>query len=152
MGRGGEKRRVNDYDAPSNGGEAEEEDSVADEEMVKNWDGEPCVGVGRETEGCPSAAGQWRVCLLLSGKACGAGGRRRGPFIPAEGGAARSLREKQAADERRRDEEGTRLLLCGTCPRRIRLTSPSYPPTDFGRRSVKLLTAPPSSPPLFAPP
>lgn len=65
---------------------------MADEEMVKNWDGEPYVGVGREREGCPSAAGQRQVCLLYL-EGLWSQWWAEGPFIPAEGGAGRSLRE-----------------------------------------------------------
>lgn len=76
-------------------------------------------------------------------KACGASGGRRGPSFQRREEPLRAS-GKQAADERREDEP-----VCGTCLRRIRLTSPSYPPTDFGRRSVELLTA---SPPHLSPP
>lgn len=74
---------------------------MADEEMVKNWDGEPYVGVGREREGCPSAAGQRRVCLLyLEGLWSQ---WRRGPSFQRREEPVGAF-GKQAADERREDE------------------------------------------------
>lgn len=75
---------------------------MADEDMVRNWDGEPYVGVGREREGCPSATGQRRVCLLYL-EGLWSRWRAEEPFIPGReeplGGFG-----KQAADERREDK------------------------------------------------
>lgn len=73
------------------------------------------------------------------------------PVEPVAGGGAlhssggRSRSEPSGNKQLMKDARMSRheMLLCGTCLRRIRLTSPSYPPTE-------LLAASPPSP--FTPP
>lgn len=123
--------------------------------MVKNWDGEPCFWRGQGEGGMSVSSGTVACLPPLSGRPVElvAGGGA----LHSRGGRSRS--EPSGNKQLMKDARMSRheMLLCGTCLHWIRLTSPSYPPTDFGRRSVELLTASPltfhlPSPLLFAPP